>query len=153
MRLNVFQRKLKETAERVKAGELEARKEIAEEVVYRIVSRTPVDKGGARANWNVGLERNDTTTNHAPDPSGQTAITRANETLSRVQSNNTRIFITNALPYINRLENGWSDQAPNGMVAVTLAEFPIFARQKLFARIRAKLFARIGGKGGALNNV
>lgn len=144
MKLNVFQRKLKETAERVKAGELEARKEIAFEVAYRIISRTPVDTGEARANWNLGLERNDTTTTHEPDSSGQSAISRAQEVLSRMQTNNTRIFITNALPYINRLENGWSDQAPNGMVQVTLAEFPDFARRKLFVRL--------GGKGGALTN-
>jgi len=35
-----------------------------------------------------------------------------------------QIFIVNGLPYINRLENGWSQQAPNGMVAITLAELP-----------------------------
>lgn len=143
MKLNVFQRKLQEIAERVRQGELEARREIAFEVAYRIISRTPVDSGQARANWNVGLQRNDASTNSEPDPSGQTAIARAEETLARMSSNDTRVYITNALPYINRLEHGWSDQAPNGMVQITLAEFPEFARRKLFARI--------GGKGGLIN--
>ncbi|NBT33816.1 MAG: hypothetical protein EBT13_18445 [Rhodobacteraceae bacterium] len=32
------------------------------------------------------------------------------------------IYIQNNLPYANRLENGWSGQAPQGMVALTVAE-------------------------------
>ena len=145
MNLTIFQKKMAEVNERVKAGELEARKEIGAEIAYRIISRTPVDTGAARANWNVGLQANDTDTSHEPDPTGQSAVTRAHEKLAVMTSNQTRIFITNALPYINRLEHGHSDQAPNGMVQVTLAEFPDFAK--------AKLFARLGGKGGALNKV
>jgi hypothetical protein len=34
-----------------------------------------------------------------------------------------KIFLTNALPYAIRLENGWSKtQAPQGMVKLSLAE-------------------------------
>jgi len=32
-------------------------------------------------------------------------------------------FIQNSVPYIERLEDGYSRQAPNGMVAITVAEF------------------------------
>lgn len=32
-------------------------------------------------------------------------------------------YIVNNLPYAKRLENGWSTQAPSGMVALTLVEF------------------------------
>lgn len=32
------------------------------------------------------------------------------------------VFITNGLPYAERLENGWSKQAPLGMVALTVQE-------------------------------
>ena len=32
------------------------------------------------------------------------------------------LFINNQLPYGPRLEDGWSDQAPLGMVALTIAE-------------------------------
>jgi hypothetical protein len=34
------------------------------------------------------------------------------------------IFLTNTLPYILRLEEGYSKQAPIGMVYTTLREFP-----------------------------
>ena len=145
MNLTIFQKQMAEVNQRVKAGELEARKEIALEIASRIISRTPVDTGEARANWNIGLQANDTDTSHEPDPTGQSAVTRAHENLAVMTSNQTQIFITNALPYINRLEHGHSGQAPNGMVQVTLAEFPDFAK--------AKLLARLGGKGGALNRV
>lgn len=33
-------------------------------------------------------------------------------------------LITNDAPYISYLENGWSQQAPNGMVALTMNEIP-----------------------------
>jgi hypothetical protein len=32
-------------------------------------------------------------------------------------------YIVNNLPYADRLENGWSKQAPSGMVGLTVAEF------------------------------
>jgi hypothetical protein len=37
------------------------------------------------------------------------------------------IFITNNLPYAIRLEEGWSKQAPQGMVKVSIAEFQSIA--------------------------
>ena len=144
MKLNQFQRAIEQKKQAFMRGELEARKELLFECFYRIVLRSPVDTGKFRANWNVGLERNDTNTLAPPDPSGQSAITEALATLARITSNNTRVFFTNALPYANRLEHGWSQQAPAGMVGVTLAEFPELAR---------KAYARLGGKGGALNRV
>lgn len=144
MKLNQFQRAIEEKKQAFLRGELEARKELLFEVFYRIVLRSPVDTGRFRANWNVGLERNDTNTLAPPDPSGQSAITEALVVLARMTSTQTRVFITNALPYANRLEYGHSDQAPAGMVGVTLAEFPELAR---------RTYARLGGKGGALNRV
>jgi hypothetical protein len=140
--LNVFQRSLEKQKQAFLAGELEARKELLFEVLYRIVIRSPVDSGKFRACWNVGLERNNTSTLAPPDPTGQSAITEALAVLSRMKSTNTRVFITNGLVYGNRLEHGWSDQAPAGMVGITLAEFPELAR---------RAYGRIGGKGGLKN--
>lgn len=40
------------------------------------------------------------------------------------------LYFTNALPYAQRLEHGWSRlQAPGGMVALTMAEFPMLVRE------------------------
>lgn len=44
-----------------------------------------------------------------------------------------RIFFSNSLPYVNRIEfEGWSKvQAPAGMVRITIAEFPEFAKANM----------------------
>ena len=145
MKIDKFKQMIEEKVAQVQQGEVQARKDIAFEILYRIIYRTPVDTGNARSQWNVGLEKNNTAIDNAIDPTGQEAVNRAQVVLDRMKSTDTRIFFTNALPYAWRLETGWSKQAPNGMVQVTLAEFPQLARQKLYVRL--------GGKGGAISGV
>lgn len=106
-----------------------------------IVKKTPVDTGRARGNWNISVGKVDSSTDDnrkgirykgtgdVPNPNGDESI-----------------FISNNLPYIETLEyggypdpvkkgtwnkkkkryeirsvGGYSKQAPNGMVGVTLA--------------------------------
>jgi hypothetical protein len=56
------------------------------------------------------------------DPDGQRTIARAVNVLRTFKAGE-RIVIHNPMPYGQRLEHGWSTQAPAGMVKVTLAEF------------------------------
>jgi hypothetical protein len=63
------------------------------DIFRNIQIRTPVDTGRARGNWQVEFNGTQEAT------------------------------IYNNLPYIERLENGWSQQAPAGFVRVTLSEF------------------------------
>lgn len=78
--------------------------------------------GRARNNWfsSVGAESTETTKSKAK--TGQAAIDRAkakSKTLKAGQS----FYLTNNLPYIRRLEyEGWSTQAPAGMVRISIAE-------------------------------
>jgi hypothetical protein len=105
-------------------------KKIAFESFRRIVMRTPVDTGRARSNWFVSVG----------NPSSQTtdSATRAvvGELATGVNgwkpADGASIFFTNNLPYIEVLERGrvgnrGSMQAPNGMVAITMAEFGFIA--------------------------
>jgi len=39
------------------------------------------------------------------------------------------IYLTNNLPYAQRLEEGYSQQAPAGMVALTIQEFQAIANE------------------------
>lgn len=105
-----------------------------------IVKRTPVDTGRARANWNVSKGQVDPST---------TENTQASVTLSKVPvaEESEDYYISNNLSYIKTLEyggypnppkrgsydkkkkrwvkksaNGFSKQAPNGMVGVTMAD-------------------------------
>ena len=75
--------------------------------------------GTARANWQL--------TNGAPAQGEVAATDSGTATRSAVTSEIPRLQYTgkftlaNNLPYIERLENGWSTQAPQGMVKLNVA--------------------------------
>lgn len=89
----------------------------------RITELTPVRTGRARASWGISMG---TVPNDPGEPPSKEKVP-----LSKQQSRiNTGDFagaygvwwIYNNLPYIQRLEEGYSQQAPAGMVSVALAE-------------------------------
>lgn len=90
----------------------------------RITVRTPVDKGRAKANWfvRIGGAGNKVTEN--TDKTGTSTIADGAAEIAKYRSLKTFpvISLYNNLPYINRLETGYSNQAPIGMVAVTVTE-------------------------------
>ncbi|HEX5539900.1 MAG TPA: HK97 gp10 family phage protein [Methylophilaceae bacterium] len=89
----------------------------------RVVLKSPVRSGRFRNNWNVGNGSIDTGTNEGVDPSGSAQIAKAAAELQSISINGQTIYVTNSLVYSYRLEyEGWSKQAPNGMVRITLAE-------------------------------
>lgn len=70
-----------------------------------VSASTPVDTGRARSNWFVTAGR----------PSSQ--VTDAVNGSPTAALSPTKVaFVTNNLPYIERLENGHSGQAPSGFV-------------------------------------
>lgn len=94
------------------------------EVDRRIRDRTPVKTGRAKGNWRLGLNGPDTTVDMNDfDPTGTIGKAKSRDTMKSFKAGD-EVHITNGLPYIRRLENGWSDQAPEGMLAVTAAEIP-----------------------------
>lgn len=90
----------------------------------RIVDRTPVDTGRARGNWIASIGGRATATMEVFDPSGSGAKSEGASVIAGFMAREDwpSIFIQNNLPYIGRLEDGYSGQAPNGMLAVTFAE-------------------------------
>jgi len=74
--------------------------------------------GRFRGNWNVGVGDMDLSV------SDNTANNRVAAGASEINGAKVYsiIWLTNNLPYANRIENGWSKQAPGGMVALTFAE-------------------------------
>lgn len=86
-----------------------------------VVQLSPVDTGRFRANWQFGNGAIDFTTSDQVDPSGAISIAKVQAQLGAVQAGGV-YYLTNSLPYAYRLEyEGWSKQAPAGMVRVTLA--------------------------------
>lgn len=106
-----------------------------------IVKRTPVDTGRARGNWNVSKGKVDTTVTNK----GRKTV--KGKSIVPDAEGDEDYFISNNLPYIGTLEyggypdpvkngsydkkkkvyvkkseHGFSKQAPNGMLGVTVAE-------------------------------
>lgn len=74
--------------------------------------------GRFRANWNTSVSAPDETTTDTADPSGAKATANV---LAKMGGAGSVTFLCNALPYAERLEMGWSKQAPAGMVRVSMA--------------------------------
>ncbi len=80
--------------------------------------RSPVDTGRFRANWTLGIGEMDDKTTAEVDPTGARTALKVAEGVANGKAGQV-FWITNSLPYAERLENGWSKQAPQGMVELT----------------------------------
>lgn len=88
-----------------------------------VVTMSPVDKGTFKGNWDYGVGSAPSQTFEAADSSGAVSIARIQSKSSGVQMVGKTHFIANNIPYAQRLENGYSRQAPNGMVHLTAMRF------------------------------
>lgn len=97
-----------------------------------IALMTPVDEGRARGNWFASLSSYPTTTSNNTRPNLNQIKAVADKAAGNV------FFITNNLPYIGTLEyglynqpgtdktvGGYSSQAPQGMVRLSIENFDI----------------------------
>ena len=88
-------------------------------ILRLLVKQTPVDTGRARGNWFVGLNSPARTSN--PDRRSSTALTEgANKIALAKQQAYPVINISNNLPYIEKLNQGSSKQAPTNFVDLTI---------------------------------
>lgn len=75
--------------------------------------------GRFRGNWQTSTGSPETSQIPRIDPSGSSAIA---EVFAKAGGLGTVTYLANNLPYAERLEyDGWSQQAPNGMVRVSFA--------------------------------
>jgi hypothetical protein len=91
---------------------------IALDVFESIIDDTPVDKGTARGNWQTSIGSPKSAVIARTGAGG--AISELKSVLPNFGDDNT-IYLTNNLPYINRLEYGYSLQTPEGMVRKNVA--------------------------------
>lgn len=76
--------------------------------------------GHARKNWQVGIGTRSTAIKPGVDNAGNQTINDGYREVAKIKAP-TVAFITNLLPYMQRLEEGHSKQAPTGMVANAVA--------------------------------
>lgn len=87
-----------------------------------IIKASPVDTGRFRMNWMASGGTPASGTTDATDKSGNTAT--GNATSFVLKAADWREFtLTNNLPYAERLEYGWSQQAPQGFVRTNVSRF------------------------------
>lgn len=75
--------------------------------------------GHFRRNWQVGVRRDPTRRIPGVDPTGAQALAGSVASLRFYRRG--IIYVVNNVPYANRIENGWSTQAPEGVIGPAIA--------------------------------
>ena len=93
------------------------------ELSTAIIKDTPAKTGRARGNWQASIGRGATgEVSVVNKRAGEAkAISNVNQKASVAVGD--LYYLTNNLPYIERLEYGWSKQAPGGMVRKNMQNF------------------------------
>tara|TARA_R110001599_G_scaffold339851_1_gene559709 strand:- start:9868 stop:10260 length:393 start_codon:yes stop_codon:yes gene_type:complete len=108
----------------------EDRKAITIKLFNSVILDTPVDTGRARGNWQCTQNSPAPGETDRQDRSGSLA---QNEVLEVILSSQTdsAVYLTNNLPYAQKLEFGYSGQAPEGMVRKNMARIQQILRETL----------------------
>lgn len=124
-----------------KAGDRaeEVVRKVAIELQTSMILKSPVDTGRFRANWQCGIGAVDQSVSFELSKGSRSKNKRSKIATSDAKGRTElklegwkpgqTIFLTNSLPYANRLENGYSDQAPAGMVRLTVQEYGTYLRK------------------------
>lgn len=87
-----------------------------------VILKSPVDTGRFRGNWMVAIGAIPAGTLEIEDKSGQVTISKVDAATMALHAGDV-IYLANNLPYASRLEDGYSTQAPGGMVRLTAQRF------------------------------
>lgn len=134
-------RKLRQIGETVEENSGDIVRGTALVVDQVVVTTTPVLSGRARSGWDVEIGRESSFVPEGepstPGAGEAEALAKGRATIERWRLGNGIIYISNGLPYIRRLEEGYSAQAPAGMVTDAAAAGRDYAnRQKLLKGVR-----------------
>ena len=118
--LKQFAKDMRRQAADIPPNVADHKRRIAIAASTNLIIATPVDTGRARGNWRVGIGRPITSPTGNLDRSGSATI---NQNTFNIQGSpdDADIFISNNLPYIQRLNDGYSAQAPAGFVEKAIA--------------------------------
>lgn len=108
--------------EKAKKNPEKVMRQVSIKLFSAIIKASPVDTGRFRMNWMASGSAPASGITDATDKSGNIAI--GNATSFVLKAVDWREFtLTNNLPYAQRLEYGWSQQAPQGFVRVNISRF------------------------------
>lgn len=106
---------------------------LALEMARRIIDRTPYDSGNAKGAWVAAVNAMPATGDTPDDTGGAATLARIVAAITTAKVGDV-IYLANNADYAHALEFGKSEQAPAGMVRVTLME-----RQAIANQVAAKL--------------
>lgn len=95
---------------------------VAFQFLRRVIQKTPVDKGRARAGWTSYLLANSLPVPGGKDPQAVAEGMAASSFEEGFEGPDQFIILINAVSYIVLLEYGWSDQAPAGFMRLSFRE-------------------------------
>jgi hypothetical protein len=126
-----FNLALAKHAEEIPAKRIEQlHRAVGLEALRGVVLMTPVKFGRARGNWQQTTDSPATSTVETTDKSGGSTISAGTQVIATIRPFSIS-WLTNNLDYISELEKGHSQQAPHGMLAVTVNRLRAWlARQK-----------------------
>ena len=121
----IVQPNMRDIAEKLGGEVGDVIRAVAREILYGVVDKTPWRTGTAKANWYVSFGGPGPEYSKYDVGSG-TAASIAKGRFQRIRRDSVRagdeLSVYNNTPYIGELEEGSSQQAPNGMVALTMLE-------------------------------
>lgn len=94
-------------------------RKIAIDVFAEVIMRSPVDTGRFRGNWQVAIGSAPSGTLEIDDKAGTATLSAVQAKAMGLRAGET-IFLINNLPYARALEYGLSQQAPGGMIRLTV---------------------------------
>lgn len=97
-------------------------RQVSMKLFSAIIKASPVDTGRFRGNWQTTGVTPATGLIAGVDPTGNKAVNSAATFITNAPGWDT-FTLTNNLPYAERLEYGWSKQAPQGVVRVNITRF------------------------------
>jgi len=92
------------------------------DIFRSVILKSPVDTGRFRANWLASVNSYGSMTLDDTDKSGTTTVSAVGAVALSAKAGGI-VYLVNNLPYAQRLEYGYSKQAPAGMVRITIMEY------------------------------
>lgn len=115
-----FSNRIKKRKKEFEEGIAEKMKAAAFNIHAFLTEDTPKDTGWAASNWLIGLMVPIRTTVGSPEEVDAGSAINALAKLSKYTYGKGDIFISNNVPYISRLNDGHSDQAPANFVQIAV---------------------------------
>ena len=113
---------IKNFVEKAKKNPETVARQVSFKLFSAVIKASPVDTGRFRMNWQTAGAVAPGGVIDGTDKGGAAAIGDAASYIFAASDWN-EFTLTNNLPYAERLEYGWSNQAPQGMVRVNVARF------------------------------